>query len=317
MYFPYLYGRGSEILALRSILKDHRPLDNLVPVIEPVVADPARLAKCIEEYGKKGRAAVILLNPEKHELQKSADVKAWSKDVLAALKAAPTVLPGWRCTPSVSKTNVDAFINHFSGKNVALAYSSSSLDAAEIKALAGVPTVQYHLVIDDTLSAAKQALLPAGKRVDIRDRFKKLARNADYKGREFFSDRHSTYKGDEWVGFGDFLCLGNEFSAGGGPAAAVAVHACYKRTATEMWVEHFISDDTDLAVGTTASKFLQAAKKLVKAAKARPGEFGTNYALDEFAAHVAANHSPGLGKSKELQISHHLCVTLDVVNGVI
>jgi hypothetical protein len=29
------------------------------------------------------------------------------------------------------------------------------------------------------------------------------------------------------------------------------------------------------------------------------------------------SHSPGLGKSKELQISHHLCVTLDVLNGVI
>jgi hypothetical protein len=317
MYFPYLYGRGSEILALRSILKDHRPLANLVPVIEPVVADSGRLAKCIEEYGKKNQAAVVFLNPDKYELQTSSDVKAWGKDVLAAFKAAPSVLPGWRCTSGVSKANVDAFVAHFAGRQVALAYSSPSLSDAEITALAAVANVRFHLVIDAKLSTSKQALLPHGKRVDIQDRFNKLARNADYKGPEFFSDRHSTYKKDKWAGFGDFLCLGNEFSAGGGPAAAVAVHACFKRDDTEMWAEHFVSDDKDLAVGTTAGKFLQAAKKLVKAAKARPAEFGSNYALDEFAAHVAANHSPGLGKSKELQISHHLCVTLDVVNGVL
>lgn len=317
MYFPYLYGRGSEILALRSILRDHRSLDKLVPVIEPVVADPARLIKCIEEFGKANRAAVVLLNPEKHELQASASANAWRKKVIVAMQAAPSVLPGLRCTPSVSKAAVDAFIAHFSGRSVALAYSSSSLGDPEIKALAAAPTVQYHLVVDDTLSTAKTALLPANKRVDIRDHFKKLTRNADYAGREFFSDRHSTHTKEKWVGFGDFLCLGSDFSSGGGPAAAVAIHACYKSTPTELWIEHFISDDTSLAVGTTAGKFLQAASKLVKAAKARPNEFGTNYALDEFATHVATNHFPGLGKNKELQISHHLCVTIDVVDGVI
>ena len=36
MYFPFVYGRRSEFLALRSMLGDHRSLEALVPVIEPV-----------------------------------------------------------------------------------------------------------------------------------------------------------------------------------------------------------------------------------------------------------------------------------------
>ncbi len=104
---------------------------------------------------------------------------------------------------------------------------------------------------------------------------------------------------------------------GGGPAAAVAIHAAFKHKSTDIWVEHFVSDDTDIAVGSTASKFLQAARKLVKAAKARPSEFGKNFALDEFEQYIKASHFPNLGKSKELQISHHICLMLDVLSGAV
>jgi hypothetical protein len=317
MYFPYLYARGSELLALRAILDDHRSLTNLIPLVEGVLSDSKRLVRTIGAYGKKNQAAVILLNPDKHELSDVTARKAWRKEVVTSLNAAPSVLPAWRCSPGVTKANVDAFIALFPGRKVALAYSSPSLSDVEITTLAGYADVQYHVVLDGDLSATKQGLLPTGKRVDVRDRFKKQKKNAAYSGQEFFSDRHSTYKKDKWAGFGDYLCLGNEFSPGGGPAAAVAIHACFKRDTSEVWAEHFVSDDTDPDVGDTGSKFLQAATKLMKAAKARPKQFGSSYALDEFAHYVGANHFPGLGKSKELQISHHLCHSLDVVNGVL
>lgn len=317
MYFPFLYARGSELLALRAMLDDHRPLRNLVPVLEPVLADPKRLIKTIEVFERKKQSAVVLLNPDKHELRDVSARKAWRKEVVDALEEAPSVLPAWRCNPGVTKSNVDAFIALFSGVKVALAYASPSLTDPEFSALASHTDVQYHLVLDGALSSRKQAQLPAGKRVDIRDKFKKLKRNADYSGQEFFSDRHSTFKMDNWVGFGDYLCLGSEFVAGGGPPAAIALHACYRRNASEVWVEHFLSNDTDLDVGDTGTKFLQAAAKLVKTVKARPKDFGTNFALDALIQHVVDNHFPGLPKSKELQISHHLCHTLDVVNGVL
>ncbi|MDR7093939.1 sce7725 family protein [Hydrogenophaga laconesensis] len=316
MYFPYLYGRRSELLALRAMLADHRSLDSLLPVIEPVVSKPGDLVKCIEAFGKQDERLAVLLNPDKHELA-GGGTHVWRKAVVASIKAADSVLPALRCSPGTTKAQVDAFIAEFPDHEVVLAYSSPGLNDAEIAALAGRADVKYHLVLNGKLSAHKQGLLPIGKRVLVEDRFNKLARNADYGAAELFTDRHSTYIKDKWAGFGDYTCLGAEFIPGGGAPAAVAVHACYKHNATEVWAAHYVSDDTDKDVGTTASKFVQAAKKLVKAVNARPNQFGTNFALDEFEQHVKANHFPGLGKSKELQISHHLCVTLDVVDGVI
>lgn len=316
MYFPYLYGRRSELLALRAMLADHRSLDSLLPVIEPVVSKPSDLVKCIEAFGKKDERLAVLLNPDKHELAGGGN-HVWRKAVVAAIKAVDSVLPALRCSPGTTKAQVDAFIAEFPDHEVVLAYSSPALTDAEMTALAGRADVKYHLVLNGKLSALKQGLLPIGKRVLVEDRFNKLARNADYGVPEFFTDRHSTYKKDKWAGFGDYTCLGSEFVPGGGAPSAVAVHACYKHNATEVWVGHYVSDDIEKDVGTTASKFVQAAKKLVRAANARPNQFGANFALDEFELHVNANHFPGLGKSKQLQISHHLCVTLDVVDGVI
>lgn len=315
MYFPYLYGRRSEFLALRAMLSDHRSLKSLVPVIEPVVGKPDELVKCIEMFGKKGERLAVLMNPDKHELSGSAAIKTWRKAVVAAINATDSILPAFRCSSGVTKAQVDAFIAEFSARKTVLTYTSPSLSDAEISALAGVASVDYHVVLNGKLSALKQSLLPTAKRVNVENRFNKLARNADYGVPEFFTDRHSTYKKDKWAGFGDYACLGSEFTPGGGAPAAVAVHACYKHNATEVWVEHFVSDDTDKEVGSTASKFVQAAKKLVKAAKGRPAQFGKNFALEKFEQHVKANHFPGLGKSKELQICHHLCVTLDVIGG--
>jgi hypothetical protein len=317
MYFPYLYARQSELLAMRAMLDDHRSLNELVPVIEPVLANTAAVKRSIELHGKKGHRLAVVMNPDKNELQSPSALKAWRKDILPVIKANASILPAYRCRAGVSKTQVDAFLAEFAGRDVALAYSSPSLSDAEVTALAGAANVRFHIVLNGKMSTHMRALLPKAKRVDLQDRFNKLARNADYGSPEFFTDRNNTFKAEGWVGFGDYCCIGSDLTIGGGPAAAVAIHAVFKHPSSDIWIEHFVSDDTDIAVGDTASKFLQAAKKLVRAAKARPGQFGKNFALDEFEQHVKAGHFPGLGKSKELQISHHMCLMLDVLSGAV
>jgi hypothetical protein len=166
------------------------------------------------------------------------------------------------------------------------------------------------------MTVAQQMLLPSAKRVDIRDYFNKLDRNSDYDGAELFTDRYKTFK-PSWVGFGDYAAIGSAFTPGGGQPAAVAIHAVYKHKSNDVWIEHFVSDDTDKDVGSTEDKFLQAARKLLKAAKTRPKEFGTNFALDGYANHVAASHFPGLGTNKVLQLEHHICLMLDLLDGTL
>ena len=78
MYFPFVYGRQSEFLALRAMLKDHRSLDALVPVIEPVKRKSADLIRCIESFGKADETLAVILTPDKHELKAKDAAKDWS-----------------------------------------------------------------------------------------------------------------------------------------------------------------------------------------------------------------------------------------------
>lgn len=316
MYFPFLYGRRSEFLAVRAMLQDHRSLAELVPVIEPVKRNPSDLIRCLEAFGSADQALAIIVNPDKFELNTVELVKGWSKDVLKVIDEQDSILPTFRCTSSTTLAQVSSFLKRFEGRAVGIAYSSPALSDADIGALAGKADVRFHIVLNGKMTTAQQKLLPSGKRVDIRDYFNKLDRNSDYDGEELFTDRHRTFKAS-WAGFGDYASIGSAFTPGGGQPAAVAIHAVYKHKSGDIWLEHFVSDDTDIAVGDTGSKFLQAAAKLVDAVEARPKEFGSNFALDEYAEYVANDHFPGLGTNKVLQIDHHICLMLDVLKGTL
>jgi hypothetical protein len=316
MYFPFVYGRRSEFLALRGMLDDHRSLEALVPVIEPVKRKSSDLARCIKEFGKAGQTLAVILNPDKHELKAKDEAKAWLNEVLKVVDENDSILPTFRCISTTTVAHVSSFLNRFEDRDVALAYSSPALTDAELKTLTANANVRFHIVLNGKMTAAQQKLLPSARRVDIRDYFNKLDRNSDYDGAELFTDRYKTLK-PSWAGFGDYAAIGSSFTPGGGQPAAVAIHAVYKHKSTDVWIEHFVSDDTDKDVGSTEDKFLQAARKLVKAAKARPKEFGSNFALDEYASHVAASHFPGLGTNKVLQLEHHICLMLDLLAGTL
>lgn len=315
MYFPFLYGRRSEFLALRAMLADYRSLDSLVPVIEPVNAKPDDLLRCLEAFGKAGRAAAVIINPDKHQLDTRAATQTWRKAVDPVLKAHPSLIPAYRCHAASTQSNIDAFFKLYPTGDTAIVYASPGLSDAEINALAASPRVRFHIVLNGKMTAAQRSMLPKTKFVDIRDDFNKLDRNADYGAPELFTDRHKTFP-SQGVGFGDYTSVGSLFRDGGTTPHAVAVHAIYRNKSTsDFWIEHFVSDDIDKDVGDVASKYLQAVKKLVNAAKKRPAEFGTNFVLDAYAAHVKSSEYPGLGKNKELQIGHHICLMLDVLAG--
>lgn len=314
MYFPFLYGRQSELRALRAMLDDHRSLDALVPILEPVNRNPSALGRCLEAYGKAGTNIAVIMNPDKHELKFTADANAWIHPVLTVVDKYDTMLPAFKCSSTNNFDQISAFLDRFEARQVVLIYSSPTLTDDEMRALAKRRSVLFHVVLNGRMSLAQQNLLPADRRVDIQDNFNQLPRNADYEGSEHFTDQHIMYKG-RCAGFGDYTCVGSAFDPGGGPAAAVAIHAIYKSRSGSVWMEHFVSDDTDQNVGNIADKFQQAARKLVFASSERPEEFGSNFALDTYSRHVENKHFPNLASNKVLQIGHHICVMLDVLEG--
>lgn len=314
MYFPYLYGKRHELLAVRSMTTAGRPFDLLYPVIEPVDADPAQLTRCIKACEAAGLRTAVVCNPKRGDFAGGADTSMLRSTITGLLPNSPLLLPCLETDAALTVTAVDNFIKWAGGRPIGIVHRSE-LPAATLAHLLKSPSIVLHVVMPGT-PAALSELLPANERVIIEDAFVREDRNSDYGGPRFFSNAWRTVLPHN-LGVGDYLSIGAGFSTGGGPAIAVAIHALFKKKGGDLWLEHFLSDDQDYAGVNTGGKFIEAAGKLVAAINARPLQFGTNPGLDEFRTAYANAHFPGLGKSKEWQMVHHMCLTLDVMGGML
>ena len=314
MYFPYLFGRQSELRALQSLCTGYSASGKVVPVIEPVVKKPNDLLRCLGQLGEKNAQAVIVLNPEQGDFNKGG-AKEWRKEVNGLLRKHKCLIPAIKCGPKVTAKTVESSLKAYSTHQTAILYSSPALTDDELAILTPNPSILYHICLQGKISAHQRYMLPSKKAVDIVDYFNKQVRNADYSGTELFTDQHKLFA-KTGIGFGDYTVTGSIFQPGGGKPGAVALHMTYKHPKTkDVWVEHFVSDDMDVNTGSAASKYLEAVSKLTPHLVPRKTEFGLNSALDAYALDANSGHFPGLGKSKERQIYHHIAVMHDVLHG--
>jgi hypothetical protein len=313
MYFPYLYARKFELLALRELVHDKIVTDTVVPVLEPIARKVDDLRRAISAIAEARVRAIVVMNPRQGEF-KTGSTGDLQVNLAEDFRSHRLILPGLICHSNVRWGTVAQFLEHHQNRDVALLYWNPRLEVTELRRIAATRRVRFNVVMHEQMPADLRSILSRETLVDIRDRFNAQPRNSDYDGSEFFSDSHRTFR-DKAVGYGDFMTIGSEYKKGGGPAHAVAIHATYKQTRSgDIWVEHFVSDDTEFGVGTTAEKFLQAARKLVRAASRRRAEFGNNAALGAYAEYVRTNHFPGLGMNKQLQIHHHIALNHQVLS---
>jgi hypothetical protein len=292
MYFPYVYGRRSELLAVRNVSPKYLVSGKVIPVIEPVVVKPADLIKCIEEVGQRQQRAIVIMNPSQGEFKGKA-ASPWATSIDAAAAKFQTIIPGFLCRPGTTPSDISTFFAKYPHREVALLYLNSGLPDATVGSLAAVPNVSYHIVLQGKMPATQLSMLPPSKTIHIADHFNKQLRHKSF----------STHG----IGFGDYTITGSEVQLGGGQPGAVAVHITYKSAADgNIWVQHFVSNDTEIGVGTTDAKFLQAISKFVTDYHLRKSEFGANPAINAYLTNHSNSHFPGLGKNKELQIHHHI-----------
>lgn len=315
MYSPYLYARASELLALRSLIKNNVDLGKLLPIIEPVVVKNSNIIRCMSEFAGAGERLIVVVNPLQNEFKENLEgQKLFRSETAELFSKNENLIPAYAVGAHSTKQKIDKFLSMYPDRPVAILYNSSPLSQQDFKSVIDNSNVTYHVIVNDRISSAQYSLIPKSKLVEIRDNFNKLERNADYDGAEFFTDRHK-FIGKEIMAVGDFTITGRALEIGGGRPGAVAIHVTFKHKNAEVWIEHFISDDTDRDVGDASSKFLQAAEKLVVATRKRPKEFGDDAAIKAYRKHVDEQTFPGLPKNKEYQIYHHICLMLSVIAG--
>jgi len=117
-------------------------------------------------------------------------------------------------------------------------------------------------------------------------------------------------------GFGDFLIVGDDYSEGGGPAYAIAIHLTFIDSDKDnvMYIYHFVSTTKDTPTDP-AGKFGQALAKLIAKLDSGNSKLTETEAIQEFRDLHAKGHFPGLGHVKKLSMKHHIETLAEFVAG--
>jgi hypothetical protein len=300
MYFPYLYGRQMELLALRDLATDLAGWANIVPVIEPVMAKPGDLGRCLSELQEARSPLYLIVNPSQGQLRDGVP-DAWRERVGEFIANASLLYPAHQVTTEEDASAVQAFYQRFSNRRVAVVLRQPRISPQD---LAEQLADRDAIVFVHTSANPRAYLqgLPAGKCVEVAASFNALARNADYSGSEWFSSSHLEFANDGRPGFSDFGPLPTTFRLQGGQAGAAAIHLTYRNDDGSLWIQHFVSDTTDRDQGDATSKIAEAVVKLAAEVDTNAEKFVESAGLQT----LLANQVLELGGNKRQQIVHHL-----------
>lgn len=304
MYFPYLYARQAELLALRDVASlAHR----ITPVLEPAVIKTSDIAKALEAWGAaKSGAIYVVENPSAGAFAGSSRIAATWRAALTTQLAEPWVRPTFLVGSTTSASDVVSFIASHPGRSTGIVLRSNSVSPPALLAALGPDTTVFAHRTSNPHSYIR-ALTPA-RAIEIADSFIPAARNADYGPEEWFSSGNVDFKVQGAFGFSDFTVLSSALRvSGGGPIGAMAVHLSYiDPTDNSIWIEHFISDETRTTHGDLHSKFMESLEKLEARIRLSPSRFIATGGLSSYRSQYATGKTTGLPSNKRQEIAHHL-----------
>jgi hypothetical protein len=209
---------------------------------------------------------------------------------------------------------LSSFIDSNSLTNLSIICQGIPSTEEELFAFLETHDIKY-IIIDEGISS-KRLIRNLKKRdidkVTLSDPFKALKRNVDYieTDNEFFSDEHLFFEEDGYVGFSDYLTIGQEYSDSGFLPYAVAIHLTYPNVDNEFWIRHFVSDNNEDNTDV-AGKFGEALRKLITFIQE---ERLDTIACREFSDMYKTEKYPGLGTIKKLSIKHHIELVYNFLN---
>lgn len=309
MYYPYLRGKQFELILLREnaefIAESH-----IHPIIEPVKSEFKALNRTIKTLCENEVTCTIIVNPQVGgNPVKSASIL---QNLVGECYQYNNILIGYILHAGSKTSDLIAILNKYNTTQFSILHYGFTNGKEIAEALQPYDNIENHIFIDGFAGKLYQRHLKKDgiKRVLIRDGFKPQRKNSLYPKSEHFSDLHITFPDEGMDGFGDFLTVGDDYSETGGPAYAVAIHLTYLESDGDMYIYHFISDQTDSPTNP-GGKFLEALKKLVNSVNKPNSLIFKSEACKEFLSLNTRNYYPGLGYIKKLSMQHHLELVAD------
>lgn len=303
MYYPYFRGKQFELIAIREsagLIADC----GFVPIIEPVRESLGGLEKTLKSVVEAGAQAVVVVNPRHGDHRENGE--SISGLLEQFYRENDAISAGILLT---SETGLDQALRSarkFSAVGTTLIHAGFTDSRALAERLADDVARFRNVFLEDQANRLYRRHFLGRPRILVGDGFVQM-RNADYPPVETFSDLHVTYREQGMDGYGDFLTVGDNYSEGGGPAYAVAIHLTFidPNQDDAMFIYHFKSDTNDTPTDP-AGKFAQAVAKLIAELDSGVSNLVETDAIREFRELHKRGHFPGLGYVKKLSIKHHL-----------
>lgn len=310
MYYPYFRGKQYELIAIRENA-ERMSRAGVIPILEPVKQNVSSLRRTLETLIKHNVEFVLIVNPQCGDL---CDI-----DPVSINELIDTTLAGYRnfslgyiVNQQTSLRNVVEMCKSTS-HTVSIVHSGYQRSRELSDALSDLANVATHIFLEESCSKLYRKHFSGKTRVLIRDGFIKRT-NREHPEIEHFSDLHITYKDEGVDGFGDFLIVGDDYSEGGGPAYAIAIHLTFIDASEDddMFLKHYVSDRTSTPVDP-GGKFLEALQKLVDDVERKNSKIYRSDAVAEYLHCHKREHYPGLGYVKKLSMQHHIELVINVL----
>ncbi|MDO9455229.1 sce7725 family protein [Nocardioides sp.] len=304
-YFPYLYARQAELRALDITAGRFGTPQQIWPILEPVV-QPDKLRRTLTRLTTAGLGAYVIVNPALDKLSNAAAQTHWAATIHPQIAASAHLRPAFKEWPGTTVAEIQAFATAHGADPVAVVLATGKLNPTALAAaLAGA-----NVTVFATSANAHALATSIGPSIQVINNFNAQARNSDYNGAEWLANNHLGATASS-VGFSDYTILPGEYSSGGGPVGAAAIHITFKETDDSFWVEHFVSDETDRNIGTFQTKLLEAVAHLNAQIAATPGRFTATPTIATYLTYLAGTSPTNPSGNKSLQISHHLHMVAD------
>lgn len=303
MYHPYFRGKQFELITIRETA----PLlaaAGFCPIIEPVKEALSGLHRALTAVCEADGKAVVVVNPLHGDHSEDGD--GISEMLKESFLGKEGISAGVLLREGMSLQDAMACYEKHVAHNPVFVHAGF----AEAKALAeklgkSLPQTR-HVFFESSCGKLYRKHFQSSTRILLRDGFRRR-KNAEHPPVEEFSDLHITYPEEGADGFGDFLIVGDDYTEGGGPAYAVAIHLTFIDPDKDdvMYVYHFVSTTKDTPTDP-AGKFGQAIAKLIEKLNAGDSKLFESEALQELRDLHAKGHFPGLGMAKKLSMKHHI-----------
>lgn len=288
MYYPYLRAKSEELNSLLEL----DLIANVIPILEPISLE-TNISK-FKRLIAKNVHFVLVINPQAVQLSIEDIIDGFVNGVL-------NEYDNYSIAYILHNASTQAELQLFHQIPDRNKYLIHRVDFNNLRLLDDV-NVNFHVFCESLVTEGYINSIDSLNKIILLDGFDRLQRNADYPLESFFSNLHFTYVHNGFIGIGDYLTQGDNFSVGGGPANAVAIHLTILRN-NEVYIRHFISDNRE-GRGRTAEKFYEALTHLIRFVD--ENDVLETSAILNYRDLFEREHYPGLAVNKRYSLKNHV-----------